>query len=101
MAIATTALAVAVQDRALSRNLRLAAEQRLGRAAAAAEQLVDHHLAALIARYRSVAGTPQLRAALELADVPTLAFFAEELRERERAALVAFSTETGAAPVQS
>ena len=100
MAIATSALAVTVQDRALSRDLRLAAEQRLARAASAANQLVDNHLAALQARYRTVSGTPQLRAALELADAPTLAFFAGELREREQAALVAFADAAGAAPIQ-
>jgi diguanylate cyclase (GGDEF)-like protein len=100
MAIATTTLAVAAQDRALSRDLRLAAEQRLARAADAADRLVDSHLAALLARYRTVSGTPQLRAALELADPPTLAFFANELRERERAALVAI-TGSDAAPIQS
>jgi hypothetical protein len=101
MAIATTTLAVTVQDRALSRDLRLAAEQRLERAASAAGQLVDNHLAALQARYRTVSGTPQLRAALELADAPTLHFFAGELREREHAALVAFADAAGAAPIQS
>jgi len=101
MAIATTTLAVTVQDRALSRDLRLAAEQRLERAASAADQLVDNHLAALHARYRTVSGTPQLRAALELADAPTLHFFAGELREREHAALVAFADAAGTAPIQS
>jgi diguanylate cyclase (GGDEF)-like protein len=101
MAIATTTLAVTVQDRALSSDLRLAAEYRLARAAGAANQLVDNHLSALQARYRTVAGTPQLRAALELGDTPTLAFFAGELREREQAALVAFRDAGGAAPIQS
>src|SRR5688572_950416 len=101
MAIATTTLAVTVQDRALSRDLRVAAEQRLARAADAADRLVDSHLAALLARYRTVSGTPQLRAALELADPPTLAFFANELREREQAALVAITDAGGAAPIQS
>ena len=101
MAIATTTLAVTVQDRALSRDLRLAAEQRLTRAATAADQLVDNHLAALLARYRTVSGTPQLRAALELNDAPTLAFFAGELREREHAVLVALADAGGAAPIQS
>jgi diguanylate cyclase (GGDEF)-like protein len=101
MAIATTTLAVTVQDRALSRDLRLAAEQRLARAATAADRLADNHLAALQARYRTVAGTPQLRAALELNDAPTLAFFAGELREREQAALVALATAGSAKPIQS
>ena len=101
MAIATTTLAVTVQDRALSRDLRLAAEERLERAASAAAQLVDNHLAALQARYRTASGTPQLRAALELADGPTLAFYADELREREQAALVLLAGAAGAAPIQS
>ena len=101
MAIATTTLAVSVQDRALSRDLRLAAEQRLARAASAADQLVGNHLAALLARYRTVSGTPQLRAALELADAPTLGFFAAELRERERAELVAIADSGGASLTRS
>ena len=101
MAIATTTLAVSVQDRALSRDLRLAAEQHLARAASAADQLVDNHLAALLARYRTVSGTPQLRAALELADGPTQTFFAGELREREQADLVAIADAGGAAPIRS
>ncbi len=101
MAIATTTLAVTVQDRALSRDLRHAAEQRLARAATAADRLVDNHLAALLARYRTVSGTPQLRAALELNDAPTLAFFAGELREREHAELVALADARGATPIQS
>jgi len=101
MAIATTTLAVTVQDRALSRDLRAAAEQRLARAASAADQIASNHLTALLARYRTVSGTPQLRAALELADAPTLAYFAGELRERERAALVAFTDTSGATPIQS
>jgi diguanylate cyclase (GGDEF)-like protein len=101
MAIATTALAVTVQDRALSHDLRRAAEQRLARAAGAGDHLIDSHLAALQARYRTVAGTPQLRAALELADAPTLAFFAGELRERERAALVVLVDAGGAEPIVS
>jgi diguanylate cyclase (GGDEF)-like protein len=101
MAIATTTLAVTVQDSALSRDLRVAAEQRLARAADAADRLVASHLAALIARYRTVSGTPQLRAALELADPPTLTFYADELRQREGAALVAITDSGGAASIQS
>ncbi len=101
MAVLSTLLAVLVQDRALSRDLRRAAETRLGRAAHAAEQLLDDHLRALGERYRAVSGTPQLRATLELADAPTLGFFAEQLRSQQGAALVVLLDGKGAVQAQS
>jgi len=88
-AIATT-LALAFQDRTLARDLESAAAVRLERSAAAANLLVDAHLASLVERYRAISGTPQLRANLEVEDPPTLAHYAEELLRRSGAVRLAF-----------
>ncbi len=101
MAVLSTALAVIVQDRTLSRDLRRAAEARLERAAHAAEQIVDSHLQVLEDRYRAVSGTPQIRATLEIADAPTLTYFADELRERHGPAAVEFLDANGAVAAHS
>jgi hypothetical protein len=50
LAAFTSALVVGVQERTLSRDLEDAAAQRLDRAAHAADQLVQSHLAALANR---------------------------------------------------
>jgi len=88
MALFSAVLAVVVQERTLSRDLRRAAEERLARAAHSSELLVRGHLRTLEARYQAVSSTPQLRATLELADAPTLSFFAEQLRARQGAAAI-------------
>jgi two-component system, sensor histidine kinase and response regulator len=85
-----TALILAFQERALTRDLEAAAGLRLESARRAAEGLLEGHLTSLAERYRSVSGTPQFRAALELGDAATLQFFAGELAERAGAASVAF-----------
>jgi two-component system sensor histidine kinase/response regulator len=90
-----TALILAIQERALTRDLEAAAGARLERARQAADGLVESHLASVADRYRSVSGTPQFRAALELGDAATLQFFAGELAERAGAASVAFLRRDG------
>jgi two-component system sensor histidine kinase/response regulator len=85
-----TALILAVQERALTRDLEGAAAARLERARHAAERLLDGHLEGLGERYRAISGTPQFRAALELGDQATLRFYAGELARREGAASIAF-----------
>jgi len=85
-----TALALAFQDRTLARDLESAAAARLTHSVAAANTLIDAHLASLIERYRAISGTPQLRANLEVEDPPTLAHYAEELRRRSGAVRLAF-----------
>jgi len=85
------ALALAFQDRSLTHDLERAAAARLERSAAAANRLVDAHLAGLVERYRAISGTPQLRANLEVEDPPTLAHFAEDLRARVGATRLAFA----------
>ncbi len=91
----SAALAMAAHDRSLTADLQRAAQQRLERAAEAANSLIDAHLAAMRERYRAVSGTPQLRATLELADAPTLGYYGESLRARQGAALVAFFDREG------
>ncbi len=85
-----TAFALAFQDRTLARDLESAAATRLEHSAAAANTLVDAHLASLVERYRAISGTPQLRANLEVEDPPTLAHYSEDLRRRSGAARLAF-----------
>src|SRR5215470_14395789 len=95
VAACSTAFALVVQERSLSRDLERAARERLDRAAGAADRLVEGHLAALGERYRAISGTPQLRANLELDHPPTLGFLARELALREGAALIAFLDRDG------
>jgi methyl-accepting chemotaxis protein len=90
--VAAVAMGVALflQERTLSRDLRGAAEKRLETAAAAAERLLDGFLATQAERYRAISGTPQFRATLEIDDAPTLAHYAGSLREHSGALRVAF-----------
>jgi signal transduction histidine kinase len=90
MAALPMALALVFQDQALTRDLELAAERRVGRAAESARSLVDAHLAALVERYRAISGAPQFRANLEIGDGATLAHYADELRRRQGATRVLF-----------
>jgi diguanylate cyclase (GGDEF)-like protein len=92
-------LALALQDRTLAADLERAAQQRLERAGQAANRLVDSHLVAIRERYQAVSGTPQLRATLEVEDAPTLEYYANGLRERQGAALLAFLDRSDSAVV--
>src|SRR5262245_59549175 len=91
----SSAVALGLQDRALARDLEAAAAARLDRAAHSAGQLVAAHQRSLEERYRSVSGTPQLRANLEVKHPPTLAYYAGDLQRREGAQLVAFLDRDG------
>lgn len=90
-----TLVVMAVQGRALARDLEGAAAARLERARHAAARLLDAHVAGLAERTRAVSGTPQFRATLELGDAATLRFYAAELARREGAAAVAFVSAAG------
>jgi signal transduction histidine kinase/CheY-like chemotaxis protein/HPt (histidine-containing phosphotransfer) domain-containing protein len=90
-----TGLVLVVQERTIDADLSRAAEERLVRSARAADLLVAGHLEAMEGRYRSISGTPQLRALLEVGDAPTLAFHAAELARREGAAWIGFVDRTG------
>ena len=89
------ALALVFQDRTLARDLRRAASERLARSAAAANHLVDAHLATVSERYRAISGTPQLRANLEVEDPPTLAHYASDLQQNLGAERVLFVDQHG------
>lgn len=95
MAALSTLAAVGAQDRALARDLRSAAADRLDHSARIAERIVTEYVDGFAARYRAIARTPRLRATLELADPPTLRFLAEELLSRHGASVVAFSDPSG------
>jgi len=92
-----TALILAVQERALTRDLEAAAGARLEGARHAAGRLLDGYLAGLAERYRAVSGTPQFRATLDLGDAATLRFYAGELARREGAVSIAFVGRDGSA----
>lgn len=95
VAALSTGLALGLQDRALSGDLRGAAQKRVERAAASIRLLADAHLSGLEERYRAISRTPALRATLEVGDGPTLAFYAETLRSREQAAAIAILDQDG------
>ncbi len=95
VAALSTALALAIQDRALSGDLETAAARRLDRAAVSTRMLVDSHLGAMRDRYGAISGTPQFRATLEVGDLPTLRFYAGEVAERQGAALMGFLDGSG------
>jgi hypothetical protein len=90
-----TLVVMAVQGRALERDLEGAAVARLERARHAAARLLDAHVAGLAQRIRAVSGTPQFRATLELGDAATLRFYAAELARREGVSAVAFVSGAG------
>jgi methyl-accepting chemotaxis protein len=90
VATAAMGLALFLQGRSLSEDLRTAAERRLDTAASAAQRLLDGHLSSLSDRYRAISGTPQFRANLEVGDGPTLAHYAGSLREQSGALRIAF-----------
>ena len=90
VATAALGLALFLQGRSLSEDLRTAAERRLDTAATAAQRLLDGHLVSLSERYRAISGTPQFRATLEIDDGPTLSHYAGTLLEQSGALRVAF-----------
>src|SRR5262249_54931784 len=90
VAAVSTGLALLVQERTLSGDLRRAAVMRLDSSAAAAQGLVAAHPRTIAERYRSIAATPQFQATLEVNDVPTLSHYAGTLAVREGAAQIVF-----------
>jgi len=90
MAAFSTVLALVVQERSLVSDLKETARARLDRSASFASHLVENHLRTVTARYRAISGTPELRANLEVAHAPTLAYYAQNLSTRERASFILF-----------
>ncbi len=85
-------LALVIQDRTLSADLRAAATERLARAADAADRLMDDHLARVLDRYVAISTTPEFRANLEVGDRPTLTYYAQGLVDRLGAGAIAFQS---------
>jgi diguanylate cyclase (GGDEF)-like protein/PAS domain S-box-containing protein len=83
-------LALILQHRALSTDLKQAARGRLERAALAADQLFENHLNGLLERYRAISRTPEFLANLEVGHLPTLAYFANRLADQQNASLLVF-----------
>jgi HAMP domain-containing protein len=90
IAALATGLALILQERALSANLREAARERLSHSALAVDQLLESHLEALLDRYRAISATPELRANLETNHAPTLIYHAERLAGEQGASLLFF-----------
>jgi hypothetical protein len=95
LAVSSTGLALALQDRAHARDLERAAVVRLTRTSVAAERLIDAHLKGLAERYAAISRAPELRANLEVEHAPTLAFYAAQLAKQQGAALVLFENRAG------
>ncbi len=91
----STALGLALQDRALDRDLERAARARLERSAQAADRLLRDHLHGVAERYLAISRTPEFRANLEIDHATTLRFYAGQAREYHGAELVAFQAEDG------
>jgi len=78
----STLLAMLLQAHTLTADLEEAASDRLDRAAGAAVTLLDQHQHSVRDRHRAIARTPEFRANLETAHVPTLMRLARALREQ-------------------
>ncbi len=83
-------LALLLQHRSLSVDLRAAATQRLERAAAAADRLASSHLETVVERYKAISRTPEFRANLEVRHTTTLEYYAGLLAEGQDASAVLF-----------
>jgi diguanylate cyclase (GGDEF)-like protein len=95
IAASSTGLALLLQDRALSADLERSAGLRLGRAASAADRLIEGHLRAVAERYAAISKAPEFRANLEVRHRPTLAFYASQLARQQHAALLLFADREG------
>ncbi len=92
VAATSTILALVIQDRTLSGDLREAANDRLTGAAAGAGRLMEDHLTDVVARYTAVSTTPEFRANLEAGDQRTLEYHAESLVERLGTSAIEFQS---------
>jgi len=90
IAALSTGLALHLQHRSLSADLKRAARDRLERAASAADRLVTSRLQTMTERYQAISRTPEFRANLEVRHQPTLAYFAELLAAEQDASLILF-----------
>src|SRR5687767_11477245 len=95
LAAVSTVLALVIQDRTLSADLREAASGRLAGAAAGAGRMSNDHLTAVTQRYVAISTTPEFRANLEVGDSATLAYHAQSLIQRLGASAIAFQSPEG------
>lgn len=95
LAAASTLLALVIQHRTLSADLRAAARDRLSAAATAAHRLADDHLSDVSARYVTASATPEFRANLEAGDQRTLEYYARSLSRRLGTSAIAFLSPQG------
>ena len=96
LAGASTLLALLIQDRALSSDLRYAAQQRLANAGRATERQLADYLRGIADRYAAISRAPEFRANLAANHLPTLTYYARELAEGQGAAALAFLRRSGA-----
>src|SRR5258706_10778790 len=85
VAFLTLGAAALMQDRALSKGLSDAAQNRLRRSARTTERLAAEYLRERVDRYAGYAYTPELRASLELGDPATPGGLARSLARVSRA----------------
>jgi diguanylate cyclase (GGDEF)-like protein len=95
LAVASTGLALALQDRALLRDLENAAAARLERAARGSQRLLADHLRDRTRYYAALARTPEFRANLETGHPATLRYHATALQAGEGAAALVFADRQG------
>jgi diguanylate cyclase (GGDEF)-like protein len=90
VAAASTLIALVIQDRALSSDLRHAALERLAGAATAADRMLGDYLHGVAERYAAISRTPEFRANLAANHLPTLNYYARQLSEEQGASAVVF-----------
>jgi len=90
VAAASTLIALLIQDRTLSSDLREAALQRLAGAATATDRLIADYLHGVADRYAAISRTPEFRANLAADHLPTLTYYARQLADEQGASTVVF-----------
>lgn len=100
VAMLTLAAAAVMQDRALSRGLRAAAEERLVSSARATERLASDHLRGRLGRYAAIYRMPE-RTGLELGDAATRSSLARSIARQFGATQVELAGADGTLLAQS
>ena len=95
LAAASTLIALLIQDRALSSDLRYAAQQRLGNAGRATDRQIADYLRGAADRYEAISRTPEFRANLAANHMPTLNYYARQLAESQEATAIVFLRRSG------
>jgi len=101
LAVFSAAIALAIQERTLARDLERAASARLAQSARALEILIEAHLDSLRERYAAAAGASELREALREERRDALTRCADALRESYGASWVQILAVDGRTLAQS